>query len=47
MKKKKSTKKATKIQAVGASILTKSPTIKGIIKSIINKVIVFVSKIRI
>ena len=47
MKKKKSTKKATKIKSVGVSILTKSPTIKGIIKSIINKVIVFVSKIRI
>ena len=47
MKKKKSVKKAIKIKSVGASILTKSPTIKEIIKSIINKVIVFVSKIRI
>ena len=47
MKKKKSTKKATKIKSVGASVLAKSPTIKEIIKYIINKVIVFVSKIRI
>lgn len=46
-KSKKSTKKAPKIKSVGASVLVKSPTMKEIIKSIINKVIVFASKIRI